>query len=474
MRSESKNARSKPARRINLKATVGLTLVGSLLFAGLAGTVSAWGAPTVENTSQNVDVVFDSQNLVSDDQEQTINNWSKELYEKYGVSLAVEFVKTTDGPIKDWTVKRANELGVGSSDLDNGLFYGIALDDRSYFVAKGSGYSKIPDYKLQEILDDKLTPRFKEKDYAGGVIESSRGFGELTLDPNATVDTKAEQNERVGKVIDNVLFMLLGVTLIALLSGLTFRFVKTAKAKRELEEKYALQAAKDKEEARKRDERRKLIQKIDVAVDKMSKLDFFKFARLSNTAKRSLWIQNSKIQETVFRDNSHDLTPSEQINLIEKRIASMNGYSSVTIAPDVSLATSISRYEAQKKKERLEAEKAEKARRERRAAELKAKDFWRSLPSNKKKELAKIRSKSDREKWVASNGGSDLMNSYNPAIFMAIIGSSINSYNHQGYSGSSSSSYSSSSSSSSSSYSSYSSSSFGGGSFDGGGGGGSW
>jgi uncharacterized protein len=60
--------------------------------------------------------------------------------------------------------------GVGQKDLDNGVVFFVFVDDRRMRLELGEGaMAAISDALAAEIIDTEAKPRFRAKDYAGGL-----------------------------------------------------------------------------------------------------------------------------------------------------------------------------------------------------------------------------------------------------------------------------------------------------------------
>ena len=73
------------------------------------------------------------------------------------------------GPIEPFATGLFNYWGVGNADRNDGIMMLIAKDDRVMRIEVGSGYGAIENVPMGNIIDTKITPKFKEGDFAGGI-----------------------------------------------------------------------------------------------------------------------------------------------------------------------------------------------------------------------------------------------------------------------------------------------------------------
>jgi len=73
-------------------------------------------------------------------------------------------------PMEAFTLATANRWGVGQKDKNNGVIFFLFMKKKKMRLEVGLGLEKVlTNAKAQSILDDVVTPRFREGDFAGGV-----------------------------------------------------------------------------------------------------------------------------------------------------------------------------------------------------------------------------------------------------------------------------------------------------------------
>src|SRR5208337_4321026 len=76
----------------------------------------------------------------------------------------------TDSAMEDYTVRVFRAWGVGQKDKNNGAVLFVFVQDHKMRIATGYGLEgALPDATCKRILDDEITPRFKQGDYDGGL-----------------------------------------------------------------------------------------------------------------------------------------------------------------------------------------------------------------------------------------------------------------------------------------------------------------
>lgn len=92
-----------------------------------------------------------------------------------GSALVVVTLKSLQGgEIQDFAVKLFEQWGIGEKGKDNGVLLLAAIEDRKMRIEPGYGFEgALPDAKCGRIQDEYIVPRFKEGDYAQGLIDGA-------------------------------------------------------------------------------------------------------------------------------------------------------------------------------------------------------------------------------------------------------------------------------------------------------------
>jgi uncharacterized protein len=83
----------------------------------------------------------------------------------------------SDSSIEDYTVRVFQAWGVGRKGTNNGAVLFIFRDDRKVRIVTGYGLEgAIPDATAKRIIENEITPRFRNGDFTGGVAAGTRAL----------------------------------------------------------------------------------------------------------------------------------------------------------------------------------------------------------------------------------------------------------------------------------------------------------
>ena len=112
-----------------------------------------------------------------------------------GAQLAVVALKSLQGgEINDFAVKLFAQWGIGEKGKDNGVLLLAAIEDRKMWIEVGYGLEGVlNDAKCGRVQDEFIVPRFKEGNYAQGLIDGADALlkimsGEAIPEPAAQAD----------------------------------------------------------------------------------------------------------------------------------------------------------------------------------------------------------------------------------------------------------------------------------------------
>ncbi|RDC51996.1 TPM domain-containing protein [Acinetobacter sp. RIT592] len=143
--------------------------------------------------------VIDQANLLSPAEKQQLSQRILKLYKEGKGQIGVVIVPTTgQEDIFDYSMRVAEAWQLGSAKRDNGLLMTIAINDRRIQILTGYGLEGVlPDIVAGRIIHDKITPFFKQGQYAQGI---DSGLAEieriLNLDPEIAAQAADEIKER--------------------------------------------------------------------------------------------------------------------------------------------------------------------------------------------------------------------------------------------------------------------------------------
>ncbi|MGD9634907.1 MAG: YgcG family protein [Pirellulales bacterium] len=148
-----------------------------------AGILLAVVAPSDPNAR-----VHDFANLLSREQRASLEDLAREVDRLTTAEMAVVTVPTLDGqPVDDYAHELFEEWGIGKKPANNGVVLLVAPNERRMWIAVGYGLEPLlTDSVCGEIRDEQIIPRFKNNDYAGGIVAGAHRIAEvLRSDPAA-------------------------------------------------------------------------------------------------------------------------------------------------------------------------------------------------------------------------------------------------------------------------------------------------
>ena len=141
--------------------------------------VNAVGVQDVPNPRQSGAWVTDMSNILSPETETQLNQMITELEQENGTEITVVTVPNTApyGSPKEFTTELFNYWGVGKEGADNGVVFMISQGDRRVEIETGYGVEGIlPDAKVDNIINQKVTPRFKQGNFDQGVLDGTKAL----------------------------------------------------------------------------------------------------------------------------------------------------------------------------------------------------------------------------------------------------------------------------------------------------------
>jgi uncharacterized protein len=143
--------------------------------------------------------VIDQANLLSSAEKQQLSQRILKLYNEGKGQIGVVIVPTTgQEDIFSYSMRVAEAWQLGSAKRDNGLLMTIAINDRRIQILTGYGLEGVlPDIVAGRIIHDKITPFFKQGQYAQGIDSGLTEIERiLNLDPEIAAQAADELKER--------------------------------------------------------------------------------------------------------------------------------------------------------------------------------------------------------------------------------------------------------------------------------------
>jgi uncharacterized protein len=117
--------------------------------------------------------VVDLANIITDDIENSLNGYLKELEQKTTAQVVVLTIQSLAGEsIDDFSITTAHDRWkIGQKGKDNGVLLVVALKDRKYRFEIGYGLEgTLPDSLVGSIGRTYLVPYFKQGEYSKGIV----------------------------------------------------------------------------------------------------------------------------------------------------------------------------------------------------------------------------------------------------------------------------------------------------------------
>lgn len=116
--------------------------------------------------------VTDQTGTLSAKVQETLNARLARLDQEKGAQLAVLVVPTTgEDTIESYARRVFDQWRIGRAGIDDGILLVVALNDRRLRIEVGYGLEgAVPDLVAGRIIRERITPQFKNGDYAAGIL----------------------------------------------------------------------------------------------------------------------------------------------------------------------------------------------------------------------------------------------------------------------------------------------------------------
>ena len=130
--------------------------------------------------------VIDQANLLSNAQQQDLSQQILSIHQAGRAQIGLIILPSTgQEPIFNYATRVFSQWQLGNKDSDNGLLIVLAVNDRNIQILTGYGLEGVlPDVVLKRIIEEQITPEFKQNNYAGGLTAGLQKIDSiLQLDP---------------------------------------------------------------------------------------------------------------------------------------------------------------------------------------------------------------------------------------------------------------------------------------------------
>ena len=150
-------------------------LATSVLLAVFLLCMPAWACAQQAAIPRFDSPVVDVTGTLDAASKQRIEQQALALQQRKGSQLQVLVVASTaPETIEQYAVRAFESFRLGRKGVDDGVLLVVAKDDRKVRIEVGYGLEgAIPDITAGRVIQDYLVPKFRQGDYAGGIIDAS-------------------------------------------------------------------------------------------------------------------------------------------------------------------------------------------------------------------------------------------------------------------------------------------------------------
>lgn len=156
--------------------------------------------------------VIDQAKILTSTEKRQLTAKLRSLHQRGLAQAAVVIVPSTNGSTPfDYAMQVADRWKLGNADVDNGLLILVAVNDRDMYILTGYGLEGVfPDGAVGNIIRKDITPKFKQNDYAGGLLAGiDRIEKRLTTDPATLAQAdKLAKEQKPQSTIETIVFAL--------------------------------------------------------------------------------------------------------------------------------------------------------------------------------------------------------------------------------------------------------------------------
>ena len=200
--------------RLYLRQSV-LSLL-ALVFIGLLTSVQADTSPIKVALDQRV---IDLTNTLDNGTTERLKAQLAALEQRKGAQVAVLLVPTTGGAtIEDFANQLFRAWKLGRQDVNDGILLVVAKNDHTVRIEVGYGLEgTVTDLLAHRIIEEHLTPAFRQGDYAGGIQQAVDDLGVLVDGGDLPKPVEPEVNPQAIAVL--LAFILGGVGGVLIAAG---------------------------------------------------------------------------------------------------------------------------------------------------------------------------------------------------------------------------------------------------------------
>jgi uncharacterized protein len=185
-----------------------------------AGVLFTWGIVCALDVPPLRGRINDLAGLLSQNQTSLLENQLSSFEEQSGHQIVLLTLKSLqDEELTSFALKTAEQWKLGQKGHDNWALLLVSVSDRKLRIEVGYGLEgTLPDATANQIIYQIIVPRFREKDFAGGlesglaaIMQATRGESIAMVPQNATSPRTSN--------LSSILLLLVGSALIATVVG---------------------------------------------------------------------------------------------------------------------------------------------------------------------------------------------------------------------------------------------------------------
>ena len=186
-----------------------------LLIVFLFGVVTSH-AQDIVDLPDIKNFVTDETSTLSESYTQRLESKLRQLEEEKGSQLIVVLIPTTGlEPIEDFTIRLAEEVKAGREGIDDGVILLVAKNDRKVRIEVGYGLEgAITDAQSRMIIENSITPRFRNGDFEGGIDQGVDDLAHLVRGEPLPEATRRPSGDEQGIGLRNILPFIIGFFII--------------------------------------------------------------------------------------------------------------------------------------------------------------------------------------------------------------------------------------------------------------------
>ncbi len=187
--------------RMRRPALATLTVLGFGLAIGGAVPAAALAQAQVRYPTRpgERELVSDGASLLTPEDRAKVEKTCDALLAERGIPIVVVTIKALEAygasgwPIEHYATNLYAEWGIGFKDWNRGILLLIAKDDRKARIELGADWGTGKHEQSQEIMEELVIPRFKQGDFAGGIVAGVEGLDAMARDVPLPKGLKAKK-----------------------------------------------------------------------------------------------------------------------------------------------------------------------------------------------------------------------------------------------------------------------------------------